>query len=268
MIVFPNCKINLGLKVLEKRSDGYHNIESVFIPVNLCDALETIKRDKFFLRLSGINIEGNIKDNLVVKAYELLKKIYGLPPAGIHLFKAIPSQAGLGGGSADATFMLRLLNDYFSLGLTDTKLYEMSLELGSDCPFFLENKIKYVTGRGDILENIDLDLKGYYISIVKPDIHISTPEAYDNIIRSEQKIGLKQIIDMPVEEWKIFLHNDFENYAFQKFPLLRSIKNRMYDNNALYASMSGSGSTIYGIFESPAGLKEEFGNFFYWEGEL
>ncbi len=267
MIVFPNCKINLGLKVKEKRTDGYHEIESLILPTKLCDALEIIESPKVSFTFSGISIDGDFKDNLIYKAYLLLKEKYSIPAIAVHLHKAIPAQAGLGGGSADASFMLKLLNDYFELNLSYEDLKTLSLQLGSDCPFFIKNTPSFISGRGDILEETKLDLNGYYIAIVKPNVHINTGEAYNNIIRSKSSFDIKTIINAPLSSWKELVFNDFENYAFSKHFVIRSLKNKLYDNGAIYASMSGSGSAVYGIFEESPGLKSEFRDHFYWEGK-
>ncbi len=268
MLVFPNCKINLGLKVLDKRSDGFHNIESLMIPAGLCDILEIVESPVISIRMTGIPIDGNIDKNLVYRAYLLMKKKFSLPPIAIHLHKAIPSQAGLGGGSSDAAFMLKLLNDFFDLKLGVQELRKLSLELGSDCPFFIENRPAFVSGRGEILQGMELDLSSWYLAIIKPDVHISTAEAYSNVIRTESQVNIKVIHESPLSSWKEILYNDFENFAFEKHEEIRILKDRMYKLGAVYAAMSGSGSAVFGIFNKPPGLKQSLADIFCWEGKL
>jgi len=259
MVSFPNCKINLGLNIVNKRSDGYHDIETVFFPVHLRDALEVIERDKFEFSTGGFSIEGEPEKNLCTKAYDLLKKGFPqLPTVQMHLHKAIPMGAGLGGGSADGAFALKLLNKKFELKLSEKQLINYSLELGSDCPFFILNKPCFATGRGEILEQTGLDLSEFKIIIVHPAIHISTAWAFANIKSLKPVRSIKQIIQQPISTWKDELLNDFENPVFTKYPEIKSIKDKLYDAGATYASMSGSGSAVYGIFNS----KETFSFFF------
>lgn len=255
MLVFPNSKINLGLNILRKRSDGYHDIETIFCPIPLHDALEIIqlgpneKTSSFPFTQSGIEIQGRQTANLCVLAYKLLKKDYpDLPKIKMHLHKVIPAGAGLGGGSADAAFTLQLLNRMFKLGLTDEKLCAYAKELGSDCPFFIINKPCFASGRGEVLEPIPLDLSSYDFIVINPGIHIDTGLAFANITPAVPQKSVKEIILMPVKNWKQELRNDFEIPVFQKFPEIAAIKNELYNAGAVYASMSGSGSTVYGIF--------------------
>ncbi|WP_375577941.1 4-(cytidine 5'-diphospho)-2-C-methyl-D-erythritol kinase [Marivirga tractuosa] len=249
MLKFPNAKINLGLNITAKRADGYHDIESCFYPIPLKDALEIIPSKKLSFETTGLKISGNSKDNLVLKAYELLKTDFELPPIEIILHKNIPMGAGMGGGSADGAFMLTLLNEYFKLKISTEKLESYALKLGSDCPFFIENKPKLVSGRGEVFENTKLDLSGYYLALVYPDIHISTAEAYSGVKPKKPEISVKAIIEnLLVEEWKGKLKNDFEKGVFEKYPQLSKIKNNFYNEGAVYASMTGSGSTMFGIF--------------------
>jgi 4-diphosphocytidyl-2-C-methyl-D-erythritol kinase len=254
VIVFPNCKINLGLNIVSKRNDGYHNLETIFYPLPFYDVLEIIKSSNNNIQTSfstsGLTIDGNKENNLCVKAYELLKKDHpSLPAAIIHLHKVIPTGAGLGGGSADAAFTLKLINDKFNLGLSTNQLIDYSLQLGSDCPFFILNKPCFASGRGEILEEIELKLSDYKIIIINPGIHISTAQAFAGITPSRPSKSVKEIIQQPIETWKTELINDFEKSIFIQFMEIESIKNMLYDNGAAYASMSGSGSTIYGIFK-------------------
>ena len=252
MVTFPNCKINLGLHVLEKRSDGYHNIETVFYPVQLKDALEIIQKGSpgIEFSLSGLTVEGGPDDNLCIKAYHLIKNDYPDLPAGhIHLHKAIPVGAGLGGGSSDGAYMLMLLNKKFNLGLSEKQLINYALQLGSDCPFFIINKPVIATGRGEILEPLTVNLSAYKLFIVHPEIHIHTSRVYEHIKPSHPTISIKEIIQQPLESWKENLTNDFEQSVFSNYPEIKIIKDELYNAGAIYASMSGSGSTVYGIFE-------------------
>ena len=250
MIVFPNCKINLGLNILRKREDGFHDLETVFFPVDLRDALEIIpSSNKTHITVTGISA-GNAENNLCLKAFNLLKKDYPqLPEIYIHLHKAIPIGAGLGGGSSDAAFMLQLLNEKFNLNISPDNMLVYALQLGSDCSFFLLNKPSIASGRGEILEPINLSLSGHKILLINPRIHISTAEAFKKInpVIPEKKI--KNIILQPIETWKEELSNDFENYVFERYPLIKKIKTDLYKAGAEYAAMSGSGSTIFGIFK-------------------
>jgi 4-diphosphocytidyl-2-C-methyl-D-erythritol kinase len=265
MITFPNAKINIGLNIVSKRKDGFHNIETVFYPLVYDDILEVIeveddgveikKKSKkgvdmkpVNLLQSGISIPGKIEDNICVKAYRLLEVDYELPPINIYLHKIIPTGAGLGGGSSDGAFMLKVLNDLFNIGLKKDKLINYAQKLGSDCPFFIQNKPVYANGKGDQLDEINLDLSDYVIALITPSIHISTIEAYSKATPSAPGYSLKDIIKQPIENWKKKIKNDFELKAFKKFPILNTIKKDLYTKGALYATMSGSGSTIYGIF--------------------
>ena len=261
MITYPNAKINLGLNIVEKRPDGYHNLETVFYPINLQDALEVNLlegEEEFSLKVSGVPIEGEPENNLVVKAYRLLKKDYPeMPAIDIHMYKHIPTGAGLGGGSADAAFMIKLLNEKFKLNLSIEKMEEYAAILGADCAFFIQNKPVFATGIGNIFEPIQLSLKGYYLVLVKPDIFVSTKDAFAHIIPSQPTQSLKEIIRMPVETWRATMKNDFEDSVFQKFPEIAAIKDKLYDLGAVYASMSGSGSSVYGIFREQVEFVDE-----------
>lgn len=250
MIVFPNCKINLGLNILRKRDDGFHDLETVFFPIDLRDALEIIPSpNKTQITVTGI-AAGNPENNLCLKAYHLLKNDYPqMPEINIHLHKAIPIGAGLGGGSADAASMLQLLNEKFNLNISPDKLFVYALQLGSDCSFFLLNKPCLATGRGEVLEPINMPLSGYKILLINPGIHISTAEAFKKIKPAIPAKKIKDIILQPIETWKRELSNDFENYVFERYPLIKKIKEDIYKAGAVYAAMSGSGSTIFGIFK-------------------
>ena len=249
MLSFPNCKINLGLNITSKRADGFHNIETVFYPVQLNDILEIVQADELKFTSTGLPISGAEESNLCMKAYHLLKQDYArIPPIHIHLHKVIPMGAGLGGGSSDGAFMLALLNNKFSLEITKEQLTNYALLLGSDCPFFVVNKPSFATGRGEILAPINVDLTNYKILLVNPKIHVSTKEAFAGLV---PKLPVKTIADnirKPVEAWKDILTNDFENTLFKQHPDLKLIKDDLYKKGAVYASMTGTGSTLYGIF--------------------
>lgn len=253
MITFPNAKINLGLNIVEKRPDGYHNLETVFYPVPIEDALEVNVLNegdaKFRLNQAGLQIEGEAGNNLVVKAYKLLDEKFNLPPVDIHLFKHIPSGAGLGGGSSDAAYMLKLLNEKFSLQLTQEALEEYAASLGADCAFFIRNTPTYAEGIGNIFSPISLSLEGYKIIVVKPDIFVSTRDAFAQIKPHRPEVPLKEIVKRPIEEWKELMLNDFEESVFPQFPAIREIKEELYGEGAVYAAMSGSGSSVFGLFE-------------------
>jgi len=250
MVSFPNCKINLGLHITDKRPDGYHDLQTIFYPINLKDVIEIVPSENFMFNVSGIPVDGDQNENLCVKAYHLLKKDFSsLPPINIWLHKHIPMGAGLGGGSADGAFTLKLLNDKFHLNLSTNQLFNYSSQLGSDCPFFIINRACFATGRGEKLDPVDLDLADYSFVIVYPKIHISTAWAFSQIIPKHPTKNLKEIIMQPIETWKDELKNDFEEAALKKFPDLKEIKENLYRSGALYASMSGSGSAFYGIFK-------------------
>lgn len=256
MITFPNAKINLGLNIIEKRPDGYHNLETIFYPINLQDALEVTRRenggDECTLHISGALLEGEPEDNLVVKAYKLLKKDYPeMLPIDIHMYKHIPAGAGLGGGSSDAAHMIKLLNDKFSLGLTTEQMEEYAAQLGADCAFFVQNRPVFATGIGNVFEPVELSLKGYHIILIKPDIFVSTRDAFAEIKPARPAVSLKEVVKQPIETWKDNMKNDFEDSVFKKFPEIAAIKDELYDLGAVYAAMSGSGSSVFGIFKEP-----------------
>lgn len=249
MIIFPNCKINLGLHILRRRPDGFHDLETVFYPLPLRDALEVVSDDNLQFGSSGIPVPGDEQDNLCLKAWHLLKADFpDLPPVKIHLHKHIPIGAGLGGGSADAAFMLRLLNDKFRLEISDEQLIAYAARLGSDCAFFIRNKPCYATGRGEVLEPLELDLSQYSWLLVYPGIHVNTGWAFGQITPRVPEQKLQQSILQPVEEWKNRICNDFEAPVFRAHPVLMEIKVQLYEAGALYATMSGSGSAMVGIF--------------------
>ena len=251
MLCFPNCKINLGLYVTRKRADGYHDLETVFYPVAIHDVLEVVPGSETTLSVTGDHVAGKTADNLVYKAYELLRNRFPgqVPPMSILLHKVIPSGAGLGGGSADGSFMLRLINDFCNLGCSESLLLELALSLGSDCPFFIKNRPVFAGGRGELFEPVSVDLSDYTIQVVVPNVHISTGAAFGMILPATAGFNLRQLGDVPVAQWRNQIQNDFEIPVFQAHPGLASIKNQMYQQGAVYASLSGSGSAIFGLFE-------------------
>ncbi len=254
MISFPNAKINLGLNVVEKRTDGFHNLETIFLPISINDALEIIpskeKGAKLEFTYSGLPIIGNTNENLCVRAYHLLQQDFKLPAIKMHLHKSIPMGAGLGGGSADGAFTLKLLNTIFKLKLTEQQLLEYALQLGSDCPFFIRNKPSFATSRGEILEDVTIDLSAYEIILINPNIHISTSKAFSKITPTHPQKSIKEIAQQPINTWKKDLINDFEKSLSNDYLLIEHIKNLLYHNGAVYASMTGTGSTVFGIFKN------------------
>ncbi|MCD4697269.1 MAG: 4-(cytidine 5'-diphospho)-2-C-methyl-D-erythritol kinase [Bacteroidales bacterium] len=270
MIAFPNCKINLGLSVLRKRDDGFHDVETIMYPVPLTDALEIIPSPdgKFSFTVSGFDISGDRKNNLVIKAYELLKRDFNLGPVHIHLHKAVPMGAGLGGGSADAALTIQLLNEIFELKLSTGQIENYCRQLGSDCAFFVRNKPALAFEKGDRFKPAEVDLNGYHLVIVKPDIHINTAEAYSWITPSPKDNSLHNIIRLPVEEWQEKLINDFEEPLFQRFKEIRQIKHQLLEAGAVYTSLTGSGAAVYGIFQSDPDMKGLFEDCFVWQGIL
>jgi len=269
MIVFPNAKINLGLNVLKKRADGFHELETVFYPIPLRDALEVVNAaaTTTSLQLTGIPLDSAGTTNICIKAYEMLKEDFPLlPPVQMHLHKAIPSGAGLGGGSADASFLLQLLNTKYRLGISDKNLEDYALRLGSDCPFFIRNRPVFAGGRGEAFEPIDLRLSSYYFLVVNPGIHISTPWAFAQVKPGPAEMRVKEAIKLPIESWREMLKNDFEPAVFSTYPQIGAIKKKLYEAGALYASMSGSGSTVFGLFkEQPQELEWPAPYFIYSE---
>lgn len=257
MTEHPNCKINIGLSVVERRSDGYHNLESVFYPVGLCDDLEIERSAAFSFSQNGIALDCDYSDNLCVKAYRLLQSEFPhIGPVSIRLTKRIPSGAGMGGGSADAAFTLKMLNTLFGLGLNNGQLQKYAARLGADCAFFIENKPVMAKGKGDEFEEIHLDLDGYRLLLVKPDVGVSTAEAYQSIVPAPAAFDLRKLECTPMAEWRYLAVNDFEKSVFEKLPVLAHIKHDLYDGGAVYAAMSGSGSTIYGFFAKNQDITE------------
>lgn len=268
MLTFPTSKINIGLQITEKRSDGYHNLLSCFYPVGWGDVLELIPAETFTFSSSGLLIPGNLSQNLCVKAYNLLKADFDLPPVNIHLHKLVPIGAGLGGGSADAAFTLKLLNERFLLNLNSSQLEDYARQLGSDCAFFVQNKPMYCREKGDVFDEITVGIAGYTIVLVYPNLAISTAEAYAGVQPRLPETPLWKLLQLPVEEWRNWVHNDFEDSLFPRYPVLQEVKEKLYNLGAVYASMSGSGSTIYGIFSSAPAITNQFGDYHVWKGTL
>lgn len=270
MVSYPNCKINLGLFVTGKFPDGYHRLETVIYPLPFRDILEVIPSVKGTNKftISGIPLPGKKDENLCFKAWKLLNEAYNIGAVEMHLHKIVPAGAGLGGGSGDAAFTLKILNELFRLQLTETLLSGLAASLGMDCPFFIANSPALATGRGEILEPVDINLAGYHIAVIKPDIHISTAEAYSGVKPVENPIPLGRLIREPVEKWRNLLMNDFESSVFRLFPEIGKIKDKLYGIGAVYAAMSGSGSAVYGLFNNIPNLKNEFPGCFMWQGVL
>lgn len=253
MITFPKAKVNIGLRIIRKRSVGFHDIETLFYPVNLCDALEFVicpgKPSADELTVTGIDIKASPDKNLVIKAVKKLREKYPVPFLRIHLHKAIPSGAGLGGGSSDAASILRSVNRGFNLSISEEDLRAYALELGSDCPFFIDPLPSVATGRGEVITRVNPILEGYHIVLINPGIHIGTRDAYLNSNPSMHDSKLEQLVAKNPVEWKRFIKNDFEDYVFSIYPEIKEIKRSLYRSGAIYASLSGSGSTVYGIFD-------------------
>lgn len=254
MLTFPNCKINIGLNVIEKRSDNFHNLDTVFYPIDWCDALEIIEMPNsnrsFCLEQSGNKIDGSIENNIIYKGWKIITALKRIPPIKVHLHKNIPTGAGLGGGSSDAAFLIKSLDKKFNLNFSAMEKNTIANQLGSDCSFFLENKPVYAVGKGNEFSEIKVDLSQYFILLVYPNIHSNTKEAYENLKPQKPLKNLKIIFENhEIAEWKSLVVNDFEGSIFKKYPEIKTLKETMYANGAIYASMSGSGSTVFGIFD-------------------
>ena len=272
MIVFPKAKINLGLRVTRKRPDGYHDIETLFYPVGLSDALEfvvsaePVKKD--FLTITGISSGDDPENNLVIKTVRKLREKYSFPSLKIHLHKVIPIGAGLGGGSSDAASLLKAVNRFFGLLIDEKNLKDTALELGSDCPFFIDDIPSFASGRGELLKPIKPVLSGYYILLLNPGVGIITAEAFQNCRPENPSNSLFQLVDRPINEWKELIINDFEDFAFKKHPLIGEMKKELYRSGALFSSMSGSGSSVYGIFSEKSKLPGKLKKFVIYEGMM
>ena len=260
MIVFPSAKINIGLNIVNKRADGYHDLETVFYPIMIKDVLEVIEAKTLSFTSSGLAIQGEQEGNICLKAYDLLSRDMKLPFVQIHLHKDIPIGAGLGGGSADVAFFIKLMNEKFDLGLNRERMEHYASLLGADCAFFIQNEPVFASGKGDYFEEIGLDLTNYFIVLIMPDVHSGTSEAFKNIIPKPAIASLKELIKNAIPTWKDTIENDFESGLVKKYPAIGVIKDSLYHCGAIYASMSGSGSSVYGIFASPLKLPELEGN--------
>lgn len=260
MLYFPNAKINLGLEVLRKREDGFHDLSTSFYAIPWRDVLEIIPSEKDSFDSSGINIPSDGSPNLCQKAVSLLRRDYDFPPLKMHLHKVIPIGGGLGGGSSDASFTLKAINEQFSLGISEQKLIDYSLELGSDCPFFIKNRAVIAGGRGEVMKEISLDLQGYYLLLLNPRIHVSTKDAFSRVVPNSERKSIEEILLSDIREWKELLVNDFEESVFSIYPKIQALKELLYSRGAVYAAMSGTGSTVYGIFKEEIEMSE-------WEGQ-
>jgi len=256
MILYPKAKINIGLQITEKRQDGFHNLETFFYPAEMTDILEIVESDSLSMNQTGIEYDGKPEENLCIKAYNLIKERFNIPPVAIHLHKQIPVGAGLGGGSSDAASTLLILNKKFNLNIGLEELIQLSSKLGSDCPFFiLQSELKegegaYATGRGEILERKFIkELNNYIVKVVKPPVFVSTAQAYSGVTPKRPNILLRDLLELPVEKWRDTIENDFEKTIFKQFPIIEEYKRNMYENGAVYASMSGSGSSVFGLFK-------------------
>ncbi len=249
MITFPSAKINIGLHITSRRPDGYHNLETIFYPIKIKDALEVIEGSKMSFETSGIEIPGHANENLCLQTYDLMRGDFDLPNINIHLHKKIPIGAGLGGGSANAAFFIKLINQKFELGLSTEVMQNYCRKLGADCAFFVENKPVFAFGKGDEFENIDLDLSNYFMALVMPSVHVSTGEAYRGVRPKRPEQSLKGLIKLPIEQWQGKIINDFEHHILKNHPSIRGVKSALLEAGALFALMSGSGASVYGIFK-------------------
>jgi 4-diphosphocytidyl-2-C-methyl-D-erythritol kinase len=266
MVTFPNCKINLGLNILQKREDAFHDIETVFFPLPFTDVLEIVSSDNETTLINTGIVVGRKENNLCLEAYHLLKKDFPqVPEINVHLHKVIPMGAGLGGGSADAAFMLSLLNEKYDLDISEQQLFLYASRLGSDCAFFLLNKPCFATGRGEKIEEMNLSLSGYKILLVNPDIHVSTKEIFQQVTPRIPKKNIKEIIVQPIETWKNDLKNDFEEIVFLKHPEIKDMKESLYRHHAVYASMTGTGSTVFGIFNKQQEISYPFEKKYFYQ---
>jgi 4-diphosphocytidyl-2-C-methyl-D-erythritol kinase len=268
MLSFPNAKINIGLQITEKRTDGFHNLESIFYPIQWNDALEVLESDELIFKSSGLEIPGDSANNLCLKAFRLLQNDFKIDNVSIHLHKNIPMGAGMGGGSADGAFMLILLNELYNLNLSNNELENYARKLGSDCAFFIENKPKFCFNKGDEFEAIEINLKDKYCMAINPSIHISTAEAYAGVVPTKSVFDLRTIQNLPFSDWKKYILNDFEKEILKNYPTLQELKNKMYELGAFYASMTGSGSTVYGIFDKKPVIDNNYAKNSVWIGKM
>jgi 4-diphosphocytidyl-2-C-methyl-D-erythritol kinase len=268
MLSFPTAKINLGLQILRKRGDGFHDLETVFYPVGWQDALEVVANgeEPLQLTMSGLPVAGDLESNLCYKAWKLIAADYSLPPLQAHLHKMIPMGAGLGGGSSDAAFMLKLLNEVNHVGINEDKLCSYAAQLGSDCAFFVRNKPAFATGRGEVLEDFLLDLSNYYLQIVMPEVTVPTAAAYSWITPMDNRKDIQSILQQPIATWKTELINDFQQPVCERFPIIAELISQLYNEGAIYAAMSGSGAAVFGIFDiEPAYTFSELKS---WKGKM
>lgn len=256
MILFPPAKINLGLNILRKRDDGYHEIDTCMMDFDLTDVLELLPASELKFHQSGLTVDAPSDDNLCVRAFRLMEERFNIPPVYIHLRKNIPMGAGLGGGSADAAYVVRGLNELNKLGLSSEEMSSITAELGSDCPFFVEGGFQIAKGRGEVLRKIDLHLSGYFLKVINPGIHVGTAEAYAGVVPNDRSESVASILDLPIEHWRDSLKNDFEISVFDQYPQLKEMKDNFYKEGAVYAAMSGSGSTMYGLYKQKPELTE------------
>lgn len=254
MITFPNAKINIGLNITSRRPDGYHNLETIFHPVKIKDALEVIEASSMNFETSGIEIPGHANENLCLQAYDLLRKDFDLPNINIHLHKKIPIGAGLGGGSADAAFFIKLINQKFDLGLDTEAMQNYCRKLGADCAFFIENKPVFAIGKGDEFEDLQLDLSKYFLALVMPPVHVSTGEAYRGVKPQQPVASLKDLIKLPINQWQGKIVNDFETHILNNHPTIRGVKSALLEAGALFSLMSGSGASVFAIFDKAVDL--------------
>lgn len=276
MLGFPNCKINIGLQITQRRPDGYHSLQSCFYPVGWSDVLEIIPVSAneapvpVQFTATGIPIPGDpsASNNLCVRAYEALRADFDLPPVKMHLHKIVPIGAGLGGGSADAALTLKHLNGMFELGLSLAQLEEYARPLGADCAFFIQNRPLYCVEKGDVFESLAVDLTGYHIVLVYPNLAISTAEAYAGVRPHQPDVPLRTLLEAPLSEWRHTVHNDFEDSLFPRYPVLGELKAQLYELGAVYAAMTGSGSTVYGIFGAEPNGMAVFERYTTWQGKL
>jgi 4-diphosphocytidyl-2-C-methyl-D-erythritol kinase len=265
MVVFPNAKINLGLNIIERRADGYHNIESCFVPIEWVDVLEAVEQKTFAFTSSGLNIPGDPSNNLAVLAFKRLQQVYDLPNVAIHLHKNIPIGAGLGGGSADGAFMIKLLNEKFHLKLSDLQMEAYASELGSDCAFFIQNRPRYVEGTGTKFSDIKVSLKGKFIIIAYPNLHVSTSEAYGGVTPKPSVVNLKDSLENNAfSSWQGLIVNDFEPGVSKIYPAITDLVNQFKQHGAIYTSMTGSGSAVYGLFDAETNIELAFPYYKYW----
>lgn len=256
MLTFANAKINLGLFLTEKRADGYHNLQTVFYPIKINDVVELVDAEETSMLIKGIEIPGDATDNICMKAFKTLQKKFNLPHQQIVLLKNIPVGAGLGGGSSDAAFLVKLVNQKFNLGLADEQMEAYVRPLGADCAFFIKNKPTYAFAKGDEFEEVEIDLSAYYLVLIKPSIHVSTAQAYSKVNVKQPSSSLKDLIHLPVQDWQAHIFNDFEPSVFAKYPQIDEIKTRLYQEGATFALMSGSGSSVFAIFEKEVQLPD------------